>query len=252
MLSKYDLDRGDQRVDAVREAVGLASAIRDRSKIDELLREIAGRVGTDVDQVRGEHRRRVAIAAKEAKAGPARSGGAAPVVPEQAPSIPSPAVNFGLPQFADEREALKAIVQHPHLVSAHADELDDNDFTHPISKLLWKHIEAMPWPERPDSNWLPKLSDAVDDEDAKRILSIAAVEPLRAREGNMSAVVTSVIIRLQLLTLGRRTAEIKSKLQRTNPVEEADAYNRLFGDLMAVDKQYRELRERSLSGEFPS
>ena len=58
MLSKYDLDRGDQRVDAVREAVSLASAIRDKSKVDELLREIAGRVGTDIEQVRSEHRRR--------------------------------------------------------------------------------------------------------------------------------------------------------------------------------------------------
>lgn len=249
MLSKYDLDRGDQRVDAVREAVGLASAIRDRSKIDELLREIAGRVGTDVDQVRGEHRRRMAI---DAKAGAAKAGGAAPAAPEAAPAIPSPAVNFGLPQFADEREALKAIVQHPHLAAAHADDLDDDDFTHPISKVLWKHIEAMPWPARPDSNWLPQLSDSVADEDAKRILSIAAVEPLRAREGNTAAVVTSVIIRLQLLTIGRRIAEIKSKLQRTNPVDEAEAYNRMFGELMGLDKQYRELRDRSLSGEFPS
>ena len=254
MLSKYDLDRGDQRVDAVREAVGLASAIRDRSKVDELLREIAGRVGTDVDQVRGEHRRRMAIAAKagNAKPGATRPGGAAPADPEPAPSMPSPAVNFGLPQFADEREALKAIVQHPHLAAALADDLDDDDFTHPISKVIWKHIQAMPWPQRPDSNWLPQLADSVADEDAKRILSIAAVEPLHAREGNTAAVVTSVIIRLQLLTLGRRTTEIKSKLQRTNPIDEADAYNRMFGELIAVEQQFRNLRDRSLSGEFPS
>ncbi|RYJ05789.1 MAG: DNA primase, partial [Actinomycetales bacterium] len=56
-LTKYDLDRGDQRIDAVRESVGLASAIRDKSKTEEFLREIATRVGVDVDQVREEHRR---------------------------------------------------------------------------------------------------------------------------------------------------------------------------------------------------
>lgn len=248
MLNKYDLDRGDQRVDAVREAVSLASSIRDRSKVDELLREIAGRVGTDVDQVRSEHRRRVAIAAKAPQPG----ASAGPQGQAPPPPIPSPAVNFGLPQFADEREALKAIVQHPHLAATHADDLDDNDFTHPISKVLWKHIAAMPWPPGADSNWLPQLSDSVPDDDAKRILSIAAVEPLRAREGNTGAVVRSVIVRLQLLTLGRRVAEVKSKLQRTNPIDEADTYNRMFGELIALEQQLRDLRDRSLSGDVPS
>ena len=42
MLTRYDLERGDQRVDAVREAVTLATAIRDKSKIDELLRVTEG------------------------------------------------------------------------------------------------------------------------------------------------------------------------------------------------------------------
>jgi DNA primase len=166
--------------------------------------------------------------------------------------MPSPAVNFGQPQFADEREALKAIVQHPHLVAAHAHDLDDNDFTHPISKVIWKHVEAMPWPSKPDANWLPQLADSIADDDAKRILSIAAVEPMRAREGNTGAVVTSVILRLQMLTLGRRIAEIKSKLQRTNPIDEADSYNRMFGELIALEQQLRELRDRLLSGDVPS
>ena len=166
--------------------------------------------------------------------------------------MPSPAVNFGLPQFADEREALKAIVQHPHLAAARADDLDDNDFTHPISKVIWKHVEAMPWPSSPDSTWLPRLADSIADDDAKRILSIAAVEPMRAREGNTGAVVTSVILRLQMLTLGRRIGEIKSKLQRTNPIEQADVYNRMFGELIALEQQLRELRNRLLSGDVPS
>ncbi|MBD8605820.1 DNA primase [Aeromicrobium sp. CFBP 8757] len=254
MLGKYDLDRGDQRVDAVREAVGLASAIRDRSKVDELLREIAGRVGTDVDQVRGEHRRRVAIAAKQAKDGPPAHGVQAGTATQEAPapSLPSPAVNFGQPQFADEREALKAIVQHPHLVAVHAADLDDDDFTHPISKVIWKHVEAMAWPSTPDANWLPRLADSIADDDAKRILSIAAVEPMRARDGNTGAVVTSVILRLQMLTLGRRIGETKSRLQRTNPIDQADDYNRMFGELIGLEQQLRQLRDRLLSGDVPS
>ncbi|MEJ7633236.1 DNA primase [Aeromicrobium sp.] len=245
MLGKYDLDRGDQRVDAVREAVSLASAIRDKSKVDELLREIAGRVGTDIDQVRGEHRRRTASSASSAKAAqPTASGAPAPA--------PAEVVSFGAPQFADEREALKAIVQHPHLARSDAGDLDDNDFTHFISKYLWKHIQDMPWPTGPDSNWLPKLSDSVDDPDAKRVLAVAAVEPMLARESNTAAVVVSVIVRLQLLTCGRKLADLKSKLQRTNPIEQAESYNRMFGELIALEQQFRTLRDRSLGSDIPS
>lgn len=246
MLSKYDLDRGDQRVDAVREAVSLASAIRDKSKVDELLREIAGRVGTDIEQVRSEHRRRTTTPAQPK--GPAQPATADAPPPEP----PSQVVSFGAPQFADEREALKAIVQYPHLAREHADELDDNDFTHFVSKYLWKHIQGMTWPSGPDSNWLPRLAESVHDEDARRVLSVAAVEPMRARENNTGAVVASVILRLQLLTCGRRITEVKSKLQRTNPIEQAEAYNRMFGELIALEQQFRTLRDRSLGIDFPS
>jgi len=246
MLGKYDLDRGDQRVDAVREAVSLASSIRDKSKVDELLREIAGRVGTDIEQVRAEHRRRTTTA--PAKVAQPVTGEAPAVAPEP----PSQAVSFGAPQFADEREALKAIVQHPHLAREHADELDDNDFTHFVSKYLWKHIQGMTWPTGPDATWLPRLAESLQDEDAKRVLSVAAVEPMRARESNTAAVVASVILRLQMLTCGRRITEVKSKLQRTNPIEQAESYNRMFGELIALEQQFRTLRDRSLGGDVPS
>lgn len=247
MLSKYDLDRGDQRVDAVREAVSLASAIRDKSKVDELMREIAGRVGTDIEQVRAEHRRRTSTNAANAKVQPTTTASG-----EVAAEPPSQVVSFGAPQFADEREALKAIVQYPHLAREHADELDDNDFTHFVSKYLWKHIQGMTWPTGPDSNWLPRLAESVDDEDAKRVLSVAAVEPMRARESNTAAVVASVILRLQMLTCGRRITEVKSKLQRTNPIEQAEPYNRMFGELIALEQQFRTLRDRSLGVDIPS
>jgi DNA primase len=39
---------------------------------------------------------------------------------------------------------------------------------------------------------------------------------------------------------------LKSKLGRLNPVEHQDAYNRLFGDLVALEQQRRVLRERAI------
>lgn len=244
ILKRYDLDRGDQRVDAVREAVGLTSSVRDKSKVEEFLREVAARVGIDdVDQVRAEHRRQ---RANPAKASPAT---AVPARPDQqsAESAPAaPFVSFGAPQFADEREALKAIAQFPHLAKPHLADVHENDFTHPVSQELWRRLREHDLPDKPDSGWLPRISDAMPSEDLRRVLAVAAVEPMSSSDAGMATVVASVIVRLQLLTLGRRITEVKSKLQRTNPVEQPEEYNRMFGELIALEQQHRAMRDRAL------
>jgi DNA primase len=40
---------------------------------------------------------------------------------------------------------------------------------------------------------------------------------------------------------------VKSKLQRTNPVEEAESYNQMFGELIALEQQHRTMRGRVIS-----
>jgi len=231
ILDRYDLDRGDQRVDAIREAVGLVSSIRDKSKVDEFLREIASRVGAEVDQVRHELR-----SAKPS------SGGA--VVASSETPAPTAGPSFGAPQFADEREALKAIVQFPHLARPLTEDIGENDFTHPTAKELWRRIVDHGLPETPDSGWLPGLAGQLDDETLSRVLGVAAVEPLHSSEQSTEAVVTAVLARLQELTVARRIVEVKSKLQRTNPVEETEQYNRMFGELVALEQQRRDFRMR--------
>jgi len=240
-LQQYDLDRGDQRVDAVREAVQLAKAIRDASKVDAFLREIAGRIGVEVEQVRAEHRR------ISGKGGPARAGGAAPAPAAPAGGGPS----FGAPQFSDEREALKALAQYPHLARQFATDLDVDDFTHPISRQIWQSMLAVGWPEREDPTWVPRVSESLPEE-LRPVLSRATVEPLLAQESTTVQVVSSSIFRLQVLTVGRHVADVKSRLQRTNPIDEADSYNRMFGELIALEQQHRELREKAVGGVVPS
>jgi DNA primase len=39
---------------------------------------------------------------------------------------------------------------------------------------------------------------------------------------------------------------LKARLQRTDPSEQTGAYNRLFGELIAMETQRRDLRERGL------
>ena len=44
----------------------------------------------------------------------------------------------------------------------------------------------------------------------------------------------------------REIAKLQSKLGRLNPVEHAEEYNKLFGDLVALEQRRRKLRERGI------
>ena len=57
IVGKYDLDRADGRIDALREGARLVSSVRDRSKVDAFARELAQMIGVDPDQARGEVQR---------------------------------------------------------------------------------------------------------------------------------------------------------------------------------------------------
>jgi DNA primase len=50
------------------------------------------------------------------------------------------------------------------------------------------------------------------------------------------------------LTCARRIQDLKSKLQRTNPIDRADDYNRMFGELIALEAYRADLRKKAISG----
>jgi DNA primase len=231
-LERYDLDRADQRVDAVREAVTLTGAIRDKSKVEEFLREVAAKVGLDIEQVRAEFRRaKEPTSARPNQPAPTGGGGGA-------------VSNFGAPEFNDEREVLKALIQFPQIAAENADELADSDFTHPVAQELWLAIAKLGLPRAADASWVARVETELTSEDARRILSVAAVQPLPASAESTERVVAVTILQLQARTLVRRIADLKSKLQRTNPDEQDDAYNSISAELMALEQQHRSLRDR--------
>ncbi|HWU21978.1 MAG TPA: DNA primase, partial [Nocardioides sp.] len=78
-VGKYDLDRADGRVDALRAGARLVASVRDRAKVDAFARELASLVGVDPDQARAEVRR----AANRPKAAPEQRR--TPAAPEGAP-----------------------------------------------------------------------------------------------------------------------------------------------------------------------
>ena len=67
------------------------------------------------------------------------------------------------------------------------------------------------------------------------------LEPLPAEEDTVPRYISGVLARLQEVWVGHQVAELKSKLQRTNPVTDEPAYNQMFSTMIALEAQRKEL-----------
>ncbi len=254
VVSKYDLDRADGRVDAVREAARLVSSIRDKSKVEAFARELAGMVGVDVEQARTEVRRaagRAARPAPQVTPPPAPRATAQTTAQGAAPDAPAapPLPHLRDPRFALEREALKLVVQEPAAVARATKDIGANDFTHPTYRAVWGLVEQCGGLAAADAGWAARLTGATSDPSVVAAVSALAVEPVPSRKGADDAFVANTVYRLQELTAQRRIADVKSRLQRTNPVEHTTEYNRMFGELTALEQQRRQLRDLALGAQ---
>jgi DNA primase len=236
VVQRYDLDRADGRIDAMREAAKLVTSIRDRSKVDAFARELAGMLGIEPSDVQREVRRAAARAS-----GPTQPAG--PGAPRQGAELPDPRD----PRLFLERETLKLVIQHPAVVGRNARDVDAEDFTHGAYRAVWASIQAAGGPPAADAHWASTLRDAETDARLQSLVSALTVEPLR-REPD-AAYAQMHVDRLRELTAKRHIADLKSRLQRTNPVEQATEYNRMFGELVALEAHARTLRERALENQ---
>jgi DNA primase len=257
VLSRYDLDRADGRVDALREAALLVSSVRDKSKIDAFAREIASSIGVEVDEARTEVRRAAARGPRANQV--AGRGGAVPSgsadgtgasAGEATGGQPTgpPLPDLRDPRFALERETLKLVLHHPGTVGHTAKDVDAGDFMHPTYRAVWEVIANSGGPAvgATDSGWGARLRDHTEDPAVSSALSALSVEPLLSAKEPDTAYVSAHVYRLQELTVLRRITDLKSKLQRTNPVEQPTEYNRMFGELVALEQHRRSLRELAM------
>jgi DNA primase len=94
--------------------------------------------------------------------------------------------------------------------------------------------------------WVGRGRDECADLGTKALVSELAVEPLLNLAGEPDPRYVAVTMaRLQLPMVTRRIADLKSKLQRLNPVEYVDEHLRLFGELVPLEQHARALREQA-------
>ena len=229
VLDRYDLETPEGRTGALREAGPVVASIRDQSLRPAYSRLLARWLGMEVEDVLP----RIAQAVDS-------RGAATPAAARRSPDDAATRV---------EREALKAMLQAPELVAAEWPHLTSELFTDPGYADVCAAVEAAGDPLSPDL--IGRAREAAKDDAVRSLVTALAVEPLRATDEARARSIDAVVARLQELAVTRRIEELKSRLQRLNPVDEPEKYNRLFSELIGQEAHKRRLHERAADEPTP-
>ena len=223
-IAQYDLATPEGRVSALNIAAPLIGKIRDTSLRPEYARSLAGWLGMEVEIVSTAVKRGISNVARTEN-----------IEVETAQAWrPDPSE----PRLILEREVLKARLQMPALCRGWKD-IEGSAFTHPAYQKLRDFILTQP-------EYESVSIDRAESEDLRSFITELTVEPIRTDGEVSDRYVSSIIARLREVTISRAIAEIKSTLQRINPVENEAEYNRMFGDLVAMETTRRSQHELGL------
>ncbi len=151
--------------------------------------------------------------------------------------------------LATERETSKLLIQAPQLFESAWDGLTVQDFTHPAYAAVFASVEKAAQREGGATGWVHRVASAAESDLVKALIASLAVEPLvlnRAADKRYARVNSA---KLQLLIVSGELAKLKSKLQRTNPVEQPTKYNQMFSELVVLEARRTQLQARSQGGE---
>ena len=244
VLAEFDLDSPEGRTRALDRTIPVVAQIRDHALRDEYARKLSGWVGAP-DELAVVRRVRALAGAPDR--GRLR-GPAHPPDPGQQ--------SLGIPVHGDvdpqtlglERDVLRVAVQRPALAGPSFDDLDPEAFLSPAYRALREAVaKAGGCATQPGGPaWADALVAAASDDATRNLVAELSVEPAPTDEAALPRYVESVVLRMHEVWVSRKLVTLKARLQRTDPSEQTGAYNRLFGELMALEKQRRDLRERGL------
>ncbi|MDP9416640.1 MAG: DNA primase, partial [Actinomycetota bacterium] len=92
------------------------------------------------------------------------------------------------------------------------------------------------------------VQDRAADDRVRELVHQLAVEPVPAASSGLGRYAAEVLARLEEMATTRRIAELKARLQRLNPVENVEEFNRLFGRMIGLEQHRRTLRDRGIGG----
>ncbi|MET8140925.1 DNA primase [Sphaerisporangium sp. NPDC005288] len=239
VISRYELTTNEGRLAALDAAAPLVAGIKDSA--------LRGRYAVDLDRWLGFMDERLVLRRIQEVAG--RAGGrAASERPARRASAPPPADSAD-PVVRIEAEALKLAVQRPALMGPEFDALGAGAFTVPEHVALYGLVTAAGGTVAGGPGgreWVDMLLAATEDDGLRALATRFAVDPVRADLAGEERYGQAVLARLAEIAVTRALVQIKAKMERLNPVEQQQDYNRLFGELVALEQQRRVLRERAV------
>lgn len=222
-LKNFDLSIPEGRVAALNSTAPLIGKIRDASLRPEYVRTLAGWLGMDTDVVSAAVKK---VAPKSV------------AIKSDEPATNNWRPDPNEPRLALEREVLKVRLQMP-AYSRNWREIESNAFSHPAYQRLRAFIDTQRDLEAIDLG-------KVESEDLRSFITELMVEPIRTDGDVSDRYVSSITARLNEVALSRSIAEIKSSLQRLNPVENEKEYGDIFAQLVEMETKRRSLRELAL------
>ena len=219
-LKSHDLNIAEGRVAALNATAPLIGKIRDSSLRPEYVRSLAGWLGMDVE---------IVTAAVKKSSNSSRN------TKDTERPISNWRPDPNEPRLALEREVLKVRLQYPS-ESRQWREIEANAFSHPAYEKLRAFIDTQ-------IDFAAVDLAQVESEDLRSFITELTVEPIRTTGELTDKYVSSITARLNEVALTRSIADIKSTLQRLNPVENPDEYNEIFGKLVEMESRRRALRE---------
>jgi DNA primase len=159
-------------------------------------------------------------------------------------------VRADTPQARVEREALKLAIQVPVLAGPMFDAIDEEAYSSVELRTVRAAIAEAGGAVSGTSGvvWIERVRDACGDLTGKALIGELAVEPM-LRDGDPDPHYVSVLLaRLQWGATDTRIRELKSKVQRINPVTSKDQYLALAGELFSLEQHARALREQAAGG----
>jgi DNA primase len=222
-IAKYDASTPEGRVTALNQVAPLLGKIKDSSLRPEYIKSLAGWLGMDTDTVAQAVKR---VAGKSNT---------------PLPNVPPSQVNLKDPLLMLEREVLKAKLRVPDMI-ADWSALEPGAFTHPQYAALRAAIDS-------GNGDTAKLIEGAT-EDYKHLITELTVEPIRMDGEVSDKYVVSIFARLREVAISRQIAEIKSTLQRLNPVENEAEYSKIFTELVALEATKRVQKELAIGDTF--
>lgn len=224
LAAGFDLDRVEGRIGALRAAAPLVSSVRDASLVPGYERELAQLLGLDPREVHTEVRR----------AGSRRPAEPQTPDPQALPGLdlPDPADR----RFEAERATLRLLLRAPEVFAEDLFGLSVEDFAHPAYRALFEAVEKA----RPAGGDLARAVIGTEtDPVVEPLVATLATEPLLREPSRTYA--AEHVAGVQVLALARKIGELKSRIQRTNPLDDRQNYNRMFAELIELEARRKTL-----------